>query len=316
MKSFLTSYIGNGAYCFSNSMAMLLKAGGEEIPVSLLEVLSGVGLGAFLRTSNNLLFLSNFSGLPDVGISKSLQILGFEFEERYSENPEEMSIENLKNVLKEQTAVLGPLDMGYLIYNPSHKYLYGTDHYVLAIEADDNGVTIHDPAEFPYAYITFEQLKPAWKAENISYHRGHYRYWFNPRRARNPSQDEIYMEAIKWFKQVYEDSKKYSQGQDVLIESEAIKYYINLLSDPKKMEGTTDILTSFTFPVTARRSIDFADFFKDRNEELSNLKLEQAKLIGHAQSLTMAKKYKELSNRLLKFADLEEQFENKLQELN
>ena len=69
-------YIGNGAYCYANSTSMLLASIGENISPSKIEVLSAVGLGAFLLKNTNLLFFG--WEVPDNGIDNALKILGFE----------------------------------------------------------------------------------------------------------------------------------------------------------------------------------------------------------------------------------------------
>jgi hypothetical protein len=45
---------GNGAYCCANAASMLLSTIGEDVDPSLIEVLSGVGLGAFSFEQKNL----------------------------------------------------------------------------------------------------------------------------------------------------------------------------------------------------------------------------------------------------------------------
>lgn len=126
------SYIGNGAYCYSNSTAMLLTSIGEDISPSTIEVLSGVGLGAFQLKDSNIAFFSNFLGLPDKGISKALDILGFKYLEKAQNDKSKPPFELLEKLLQKSPVLLGPLDMGYLTYNPKHKYLNGVDHFVFS----------------------------------------------------------------------------------------------------------------------------------------------------------------------------------------
>ena len=47
-------------YCYANSTAMLLASAGETVSPRLIEVLSGVGLGAFQNRDG----LPFFSGMP------------------------------------------------------------------------------------------------------------------------------------------------------------------------------------------------------------------------------------------------------------
>jgi hypothetical protein len=81
MKTFV--YKGNSAYCYPDCASMLLSTVGCDIPPSLIEVIGGVGIGAFCLPNSNIAFLSNLSGLPDQAISRALKMLGFEFIENY-----------------------------------------------------------------------------------------------------------------------------------------------------------------------------------------------------------------------------------------
>ena len=38
------------------------------------------------------------------------------------------------------TVLIGPIDMGYLIYNPRYRFLGGADHYVLIYGFDDKNI--------------------------------------------------------------------------------------------------------------------------------------------------------------------------------
>jgi NAD(P)-dependent dehydrogenase (short-subunit alcohol dehydrogenase family) len=68
-------YVGNSHYCFANATAMLLASIGEHVSPSLIEALSGVGLGASWSDELGLIFFD--ASPPDVGISRALDLLGF-----------------------------------------------------------------------------------------------------------------------------------------------------------------------------------------------------------------------------------------------
>lgn len=72
--------------------------------------------------------------------------------------------------------------MGELTYLPNHKHLNGADHYVLGYAMDNQSIYLHDPAGFPYVPLTLEQFKKAWKADDIPYCKGHFKYWSSPKR--------------------------------------------------------------------------------------------------------------------------------------
>ena len=169
-------YIGNGAYCYANSTSMLLAHTGEDVSPSTIEVLTGVGLSASLKKKNGSLYFNNQTLLPDLGISKALEILGFEYQNKVSKTEESFPINELKKDLVKMPAILGPVDMGYLSYNPRHKYLKGADYYVFAYEIKGDEVFLHDPAGFPFVSLSINDLRNAWKANGIGYKRGYYRY--------------------------------------------------------------------------------------------------------------------------------------------
>ena len=71
-------------YCYANATAMLLGAHGEDVAPQCIEVLSGVGLGAFIA-EDGLPFFSGLAGAPDAGITRALAVLGFAIAERAAE---------------------------------------------------------------------------------------------------------------------------------------------------------------------------------------------------------------------------------------
>lgn len=97
----MPQYIGNGPYCYSNSTAMLLESIGEHVEPRLIEVLSGVGLGAFMFKDQGLLFLSGLVSTPDNGISSSLRLLGFQFSEESETNDTVIPIQSLTQIVKD-----------------------------------------------------------------------------------------------------------------------------------------------------------------------------------------------------------------------
>ena len=306
MKHF--TYIGNSAYCYSNSTAMLLSSIGENIPASLIEVVGGVGIGAYALPNGNISFLSGYSGLPDKAISKAMQILGFEFKESSKQSPDNPPFDELKQSLETSPAVLGPLDMGYLSYDPNHEHHYGVDHFVLAYTLNDSEVFLHDPAGFPNVSIFLEELGLAWKAESIQYKEGNYRFWTSPKRVSSPSQQEIYFSAIKNFKEIYLTGEKYAKAKGRTIDYEAIIFMANNIQKELLKPSEIGMLTGFIFPLGARRASDFSDFLKNDNPELAEIKAKQSNLLGLCHSFSVSKDWGKVSDNLKEFAELEKTF--------
>ena len=95
----MISYIGNGDYCYANATAMLLAANGEKIAPSRIEVLCGVGLGAFWIEGADLIFFSGLATPPDKGISQALILLGFGCTEKWSQEATPPPFEGLRSDL-------------------------------------------------------------------------------------------------------------------------------------------------------------------------------------------------------------------------
>jgi len=310
MKNY--TYFGNSAYCYSNSTAMLLSSIGENISPSLIEVVGGVGIGAYALPDSNISFLSDYSGLPDKAISRAMKVLGFEFKEDVQESPDNPPFEKIKQILETSPVVIGPLDMGYLVYDPNVEHHHGVDHFVLVQEIDDKEAVLHDPAGFPNVSISLENLGLAWKAESIQYKEGYYRYWASPKRISSPSQEEIYTSALQGFKEIYSTGEKYAEAKGRIIDYDAIMLMAKNIEEGSLKLSEIGMLTGFIFPLGARRASDFSDFFKKHDQVFSNIKSDQSKLLGQCQSLAMQKNWKMVAETLRKFAELEKEFKLKL----
>ena len=305
-------YIGNGAYCYANSTSMLLSCINEDVSPSLIEVLTGVSIGATLKKDKNLLYFNNQTLLPDLGLTKALGILGFTYKIKVFEKPDDFPLEELKKDLTLSPAVIGPLDMNLLIYNPNYEHLKGADHFILAYKIDNNQIYVHDPAGFPYVSLSLEKLKESWQANNVSYKKGYYRYTFSPKRVKEPSNAKIYSMAISFFKTIYLEGEKKTNKSKFAIGGKAIRDYADYISKKGLNEEEWGHFVYFALPLGAKRASDYATFFKNHNDELSRLKNEQAKIFGESHTLTARRSWKLLSLFFVKLAKTEDEFRAKL----
>lgn len=309
------TYIGKAEYCYSNSAAMLLNSIDEQISPSKIEVPAGIGLSSFLTKEGDLLFISPLAVAPDVGLSTSLHILGFDFIEKGFSSPDDFPIKELKTALKISPVVIGPLDMGYLVYQPGHKRSHGADHYVFVYEADKENVYLHDPYGYPHAFLTYEQLKLAWQADAINYKQDYYHYWTNPTRKHTPSPKEIYEKTIEFFKFIYRESPEYARRDRRIIGKDAYLYIAEKVGNKNLSDSSIGHLTHFALPLAAKRAIDYSDFFSKHNKNLSDIKQEQAQLFGHCQVYIIEGYSKKASDILEKLAEIEKEFEEELMKI-
>jgi len=287
---------------------MLLSTIGEEISPSLIEVITGFSLGACFE-QNNLIFFDACISSPDKGVCHAFEILGFNVIEKVSKETEQIPLEELKTDLLNSPVMLGPLDMGYLNYNPNYRSLGGCDHYVVALAINEKEILLHDPAGFPYVWLSLEQLELAWKAEKITCSRGSYRSWVSPQRVSNPTNDEIYNKAIQLFKVNYEEQKKYAFKENKPVGGNAIRLKAEQIENGMIGNGELGHFIHFAFPVGARRALDFSNFFNGRHTQLAALKNNQAQLFGKCQSLAAAKQWGDLAKTLALLADTEGEIE-------
>ncbi|WNQ11445.1 hypothetical protein MJA45_28270 [Paenibacillus aurantius] len=303
------AYVGNGAYCYANSTSMLLAPMGEPISPSLIEVLTGVGLGAVWFEEDNMIFFSN--GIPHQGVSKALDLLGFTYKE-CSGKEERGWIEQLSAELREHPILMGPLDMGFLSYLPNHPYLHGCDHYVLAFGLEDGWVRLHDPAGYPFAALPVHDLIRASRTSRLQYRLYPndltYHYWTAPVRLRQRTSIEMYREAIPYFQEVYTNADRLALEHGWITGTGAFAALSRHVQGGKMDPGLQGHLTHFAFQVGARRALDFSEFFQSYNRQLSELKGRQAEWFGSCHSLAVRGDWHAVGEAVRSLGELEQEF--------
>ena len=297
-------YFGDVSLCYSYSLAMALDAYGYDFKAEFLEAIMVMGNGASIVKEDEqhpLVFFDN--GMPDLSISHSLKILGFDYEDFYLKNGAEVDLEEIKRKLEtflfNGPVVLGPLDMGHLTYNPNHTILYGVDHFVTVYDIDDRYLYLHDPDGFACMKVAFNDILEAWKAEAIDYKRGAYSMWGNFKRLKTPSQTEIYQETAKIIK------SRYLNGQNGVLKCYAKAVAENGLNTEQKQ-----LHQYFSFKLAAVRSLYLSKFLKDHDPEGARFKEELASLFGQAHLSCLKEDYQELSNLLYQIAEVDGLFKD------
>ena len=297
-------YFGDVSLCYSYSLAMALDSYGYDFKADFLEAIMVMGNGASIVKEDDqhpLVFFDN--GMPDLSISHSLKILGFDYEDFYLKDGAEVDLEEIKRKLEtflsNGPVVLGPLDMGHLTYNPNHTILYGVDHFVTVYALDGQYLYLHDPAGFACMKVTFNDIIEAWKAEAIDYKRGSYSMWGNFKKVKSPSQTEIYQETARIMK------NRYLNGQSGVLECYAKAVAENGLNTEQKQ-----LHQYFSFKLAAVRNLYLSKFLKDHNPEGTRLKEELATLFGQAHLSCLKENYQELSHLLYQIAEVDGLFKD------
>ena len=295
-------YFGDVSLCYSYSLAMALDAYGYDFKADFLEAIMVMGNGASIVKEDDqhpLVFFDN--GMPDLSISHSLKILGFDYEDFYLKDEAEVDSEEIKRKLEtflsNGPVVLGPLDMGHLTYNPNHTMLYGVDHFVTVYTVDGQYLYLHDPAGFACMKVAFSDILEAWKAEAIDYKRGAYSMWGNFKKVKSPSQTEIYQETARIMK------NRYLNGQSGVLECYAKAVDENGLNTEQKQ-----LHQYFSFKLAAVRNLYLSQFLKDHDPEGARLKEKLASLFGQAHLSCLKEDYQELAHLLYQIAEVDNRF--------
>ncbi|MCB5167015.1 hypothetical protein LG634_19500 [Streptomyces bambusae] len=161
----MLAYVGSGPYCFTNSLAMML---GEEAPsTAVIETLTGSPFGAQLLGGSLPLF-DPYGWDPELGLDAAIALLGWSCERTDGGTPAE-ALERLRTACSRGPVLVGPVDMGLLLYQPGTPDDGGGDHYVVVLAADEDGVELHDPHGHPYATLPTQAFLSAWEAKAIGY---------------------------------------------------------------------------------------------------------------------------------------------------
>ena len=170
----MTPYTGNGTYCFTNSLHMsLLGAGADRQTLprpGVLECLTTMPFGKmFFRGEHGLGFFPSGPDIhPDLGLDRALDCLGWTCQSWHGGDEAE-AVARLREAIADSHVLIGPVDMGYLTYNPVYPQAQGSDHYVVALAFDGETVTLHDPAGYPYTHLPLADFLAAWRAERVDY---------------------------------------------------------------------------------------------------------------------------------------------------
>ena len=306
----IPKYVGNGAYCYANSVSMLLDSIGEEVSPSLIEVLSGLGIGFFMDTKVPIIFFSNFATSPEKGINNALNLLGFGFKESYEDSLDNPPLEKLRKQIEKGPVVIGPIDIAYRKHwgNPQEE---GGDHYVLVYKITNEYVWVHDPQEFPSTPIPLTDFLKIWKAENIIYKDKFYHCWFAPKIKKKYSSKERFTNSLKMFKENYEKSKDHPEN--IKIDEDALVSLADLALNERITADLNGHLIGFAFPVIVRRSLDYANFFhRNKKEKLAQLKEKQAELFSECETLALKSNWKRVSKILRDIALTEKEFKKQI----
>lgn len=303
-------YTGNSDYCYANSLYMSLLAAGADHSTlpdpGFLECLTTMPFGKLYLDLDKgpLVFFSSSEVNPDSGLTFALQFLGWTCQERRGDQDDE-ALARLREAVKQAPVLVGPVDLGYLAYNPQHRNMAGADHFVVALAVEEDHILMHDPQKYPYAFLPLSEFMEAWRAERIGYRSAPYTFRTHFRQLEQPTRQEMIKRALPLIRSHVKAERK---GPVVYSGTHAL---YRLIEDLRKNEKPPQILNSlmyFVFPLAARRSVDGAVFLSEAGlQEAARCMEQQGLLLGQAQYLAVHKRWDEVAELMERLAVIEQE---------
>lgn len=241
---------------------------------------------------------------PESGLDFAIGLLGYECLTNFG-NSEKEAVEKLKANLKTEWVLIGPIDMGYLTYDPFCKKKTGADHYIVGIDFDDDFVWINDHEGFIEVPLPWEDFLEAWKAKRIYYKKGSYTQRTIGKKIKELSDDEI-------FKSVLQKAISIIKGEHIAPEAIYGEKAIRTFADDLRKKGRVPVLAlTFILPVCNQRCYDSAMFLAQEEftnkalREASRLRMEQMRLFGKCRLFANKKDVNAIHMTLNRIADID-----------
>jgi hypothetical protein len=300
----MVPYVGSGDYCYANSLHMSLLGSGvspDTVPSpGFLECLTTMPFGNTYLTGPHLFF---FDGLdPDQGLTRAIETLGWTCRLERGGN-EQAALVRLRAASQHGPVLLGPLDMGYLTYQPNYRLLGGADHFLVVLAVEEDHLVVHDPKGFPYATLPLETLLLAWRAERIGYLDEPYTLRADFCQVKAISRQEMIRRTLPL---MYSNLQRDPGGPEVYGSVEALRRLIHLLRTevPKHL---ADHLLYFALPLAVRRKLDAAAFLSEGDRPAAAKLIEQqARFLGQAQYPGVQHQWSAVATLVEQVATLEE----------
>ncbi|MCP2257541.1 Butirosin biosynthesis protein H, N-terminal [Streptoalloteichus tenebrarius] len=161
----MLAYEGSNPYCYTHSLSMVL--GSLAPPPAVIETLTCSPFGVELVGGATPLF-DPYGWDPEIGVDTALDLLGWRCQRHHGGTPEQ-AVERLRAACAQGPVMVGPVDMGLLLYQPESGAADGADHYVVVLAVEDDTVVLHDPHGHPFATLPTEAFLAAWRAEAVPY---------------------------------------------------------------------------------------------------------------------------------------------------
>lgn len=158
-------YVGSGPYCYANSFAMMF---GKDAPSTAVIELATCSPFGMQLVGGALPFFDPYGWTPDAGFGAALDAMGWTSTATSGGSTDD-ALERLRMELIHGPVWVGPVEMGWLRYQPGMNGPIGADHYLVVLAIEGDCLRLHDPQGYPYATLPIGDFLEAWRAESIDY---------------------------------------------------------------------------------------------------------------------------------------------------
>ena len=299
-------YVGSGDYCYAYSLYMSLLGSGanpDHLPApGFLECLTTMPFGNTYLNEAQLFFFDGSD--PHQGLTRAIETLGWTC--RLEQGGDEQSaLERLRAAVQHGPVLIGPLDMGYLTYNPNSPFTGGADHFLVVLAVEPDHVLVHDPKGFPCATLPWENLLKAWRAERIAYVDEVYILRTDFRPVETVSRQEMIRRTLPFIRS---NVQRDPAGPEVYGGARALGMLVQMLRT-EMPDHLASHLFYFALPLAIRRKLDAQAFLAEGNRpEAARLLEQQARLLGQAQYPGVQHEWSAVATLIEQVATLEERF--------
>lgn len=274
-----TAYVGNGPYCFTNSLLMML--GKAAPPAGVVETLTASPFG-FQLLGGELPLFDPYGWNPDLGLDQAIEMLGYRCR-RVTHDTAADALGGLESALADGPVMVGPVDMGLLAHQPGSDRAAGADHFVVALASEQGSIRFHDPQGHPHAVLPVDVFLEAWRAEQIGYlTEAAFVMRTDFERTRSISWPVAFHDSLDRGRTWALGRKELPVPPGTLGGRAAYEQFAEQL--PAVGPGVLDMLSQFSIPVGTRRRGDAAMCFEATgSHELAECFSEQASALGSLQ---------------------------------
>jgi len=308
---YLNPYTGWRTNCYATSLSMILNRKGYPKPIPYIDCLTTLPFGPFIYHSKTGFAVMGVN--PERELDFALTLLGYQCTLTLG-NSRGDAIERLKENLRKDWVLVGPVDMGYLTYDPFRRKKKGADHYIVAVDFDDDFIWINDPEGYVEVPIPWKDFVKSWEAKCIYYKKGPYTQRLLGEKTQSLPEEVVFRSVLQ---KVVSTIENRELPDEVLFGEDAIRCFANDLVQ----KGVSILVLTFTLPISNQRCYDSAMFLMQEPftnnalKKAARTRVKQARLFGKCRLLATKQNRQGIFQTLNQIANLDALYRRELTEV-